>query len=97
MIYLMDDYHLKMQLVSEIREVLRIKELCLELADATQSTLKWQMDYCRKNNIPILKERPLMDLLNRCESLITRIYGDLPPLHQHPDRTPPDSTEHKPS
>ena len=82
----MHDYHFKIQLMAEIREVLRVKELCLELADAVQSTLRWQIDYCKKNNIPILNEQQLIDLLNRCEVLINQLYPNLPPDFEQPTK-----------
>ena len=53
----MDSYHLKKQLLLDIEEAEKFRELNMKLMEHLSFTVNWILDYCEKNNYnhPILR------------------------------------------
>jgi len=85
----MDDFLLKEQM-QKLEEILRIKQLNLELLNTLEATLIWTLNYAKRHNIPIPKQS-LHFLLRKAMALIDEMNS--PPKFQHQFRTPKDSTE----
>ena len=57
---LMDDYYLKNQLIGEIQETIRIKELNVELMETLTGNAIWILKYCEKNKLNHLNLKRLL-------------------------------------
>lgn len=75
----MDDYALKLQLVHELKETLRVKQLNLELMDALESSILFVISNEDKQ-LPNLPQ--LQALLRRVKVLYDELY---PTLSEQPD------------
>ena len=90
---LMDDYYLKNQLIGEIQETIRIKELNVELMETLTGNAIWILKYCEKNNIRPPNLKRLLETVSKSRTLTERMYQYFSPQNKHPFTTPEDSTE----
>ena len=90
----MDNYHLKRQLIGEIHEAVRVKELNVELMEHLAFTANWILRYCEKNHITPPDLDRLHELIDRSRELVQKMYEPYSsPKNKHPFKTPKDSTE----
>jgi hypothetical protein len=92
----MDNYNLKRQLMGEIQEAIRVKELNVQLMEQLTFIADWILRYCERNNIKPPDIHKLSELITRAGNLIQQIYepySHLPTESQQRFKTPDDSTE----
>jgi hypothetical protein len=96
----MDNYHLKIQLIGEIQEAVRVKELNVELMEHLAFTANWILRYCENNNVKPPDLDKLLKLIDRSRQLIQRMYEHYslsspspPTQNQHDFKHEDDSTE----
>lgn len=51
--------------VERLRNTLKVKQVNDELLQHLESSLRWVIHYCRKNNIPLPEEDKIIDLCNK--------------------------------
>ena len=83
----MDDQALKIQLAGELKEILRIKRLNIDLMDALEDTVLFIVS--RPGGLDATNLRRLQSLIARVRQLHDEVS---PPQRKHRDRTPPEST-----
>jgi hypothetical protein len=71
--------YLKLQLVSELREALRIKDMNVELLEQIDFTARWLLDYCEKNGVEPPNLDRLRSMLERAQVIVAEVYPDPPP------------------
>jgi hypothetical protein len=77
---------LKQQLLVELRETLRIKQLNLQLMDAMEMSIILLLSEAEKNGEKLPHIHRLQGILRRVRILYDELY---PPTNlQHPDKTP---------
>jgi hypothetical protein len=94
----MDSYHIKKQLLGEVHEAIRVKELNVELMEHLTFTSDWLLRYCERMNLKPPNIDKLQELISRAGDLVQKIYepySHLPTELQQRFKTPDDSTEHK--
>lgn len=84
----MNEYHLKMQLMDELKTAIRVKEINEKLLETLQSSLMWLLRYCEANKIELKDKDHIFALLEKSHQLIQQIYPDLPTKSYQPDKTP---------
>jgi hypothetical protein len=94
----MDSSNIKGQLLGEIHEAIRVKELNVELMEHLTFMADWILRYCERNNVRPPDTYKLYDHITRAGNLVQQIYEPYshlptPPTFQHPFKTPEDSTE----
>lgn len=77
--------------MENMREILQLKQLNVELLQTLELMLLWFKDYRQKTDLPIPHVEVLDSLLKKADLLIDEICS--PPNLQHRFRTPPDKTE----
>ena len=91
-----NNYYLKKQLIQEIEEAIRIKELNMEFMEQNTFLSRWLLNYCAKNNIEAPNLDRLQELVQKGIQLVQKMYKPYrfsSPKNKHPDKTPKDSTE----
>jgi hypothetical protein len=85
----MDSYHQKKQLLLDIEEAEKFKELNVELMEHLSFTVNWILDYCEKNNLQPPNIEKLLNITKKCRELFERmnVYYS-PPNFTHPNGTP---------
>jgi hypothetical protein len=91
----MDDYYLKNQLLGEIQETIRIKELNVELMETLTDNAIWILKYCERNNIRPPNLKRLLETVSKSRVLTEKMFQSFSPNFKHPNGTPEDSTEPK--
>ena len=71
----MDSYYLEKQLMGEVQEAIRVKELNVELLEHLSYTAHWILDYCERNNTKLPDLDKLVLLIDRSRRLINTMYG----------------------
>jgi hypothetical protein len=92
----MDNYNLKRQLMGEIQEAIRVKELNVQLMEHLTFIADWILRYCERNNIKPPDIHKLSELITRAGNLVQQIYepySHLPTESQQRFKTPDGSTE----
>ncbi len=72
-VHRMNDYHLKKQLLGEIHEALRIKELSVQLMEQVAFIGLWLLKYCQDNNIKPPNLDRLEDMLKNGREFVRKI------------------------
>jgi hypothetical protein len=81
---------------SEIREVVKVKDLNIELMEHLTFTADWLLRYCERNNVWPPNTDRLLELMHRAKGLIQKICQPyIPTESQQRFKTPDDSTEPK--
>ncbi|MGI0015463.1 MAG: hypothetical protein ACREBU_18760 [Nitrososphaera sp.] len=65
-----DDYAMKMLLVDELRDAVRIKRLNEELMEHLQSTILYILQYAKENKIPLSNLIVIAKAVERAEAMI---------------------------
>lgn len=92
----MDSWNLKRQLIGEIQEAIRVKELNVQLMEHLTFTADWILRYCERNNIKPPDLNRLYELIASAGDLVQKIYepySQLPTESQQRNKTTDDSTE----
>jgi hypothetical protein len=72
--HFMDSSYLKKQLIGEVQEAIRVKELNIELLEHLSYTTRWILMHCEKNNIKPPDLDKLVSLIHRSRQLIDTMY-----------------------
>jgi hypothetical protein len=91
----MDNYYLKRQLIGEVQEAIRVKELNVELMEHLSFTANWILRYCEKNDVRPPDLDKLLELIQKSRNVIQNMYEpySLPHKNQHDFKHAGDSTE----
>ena len=71
--HFMDSEFLKKQLIGEIEEVVRVKQLNVDLLEHLTYTARWILIYCEKNNIKPPDMNKLLELISKSRELVQRM------------------------
>jgi len=69
----MDSHYLKKQLICEIEEAIRVKELNLQLMEQLAYTGHWILNYCHNNNIHPSNTERLLELIEASKTIVRDI------------------------
>jgi hypothetical protein len=72
-IHTMGDYYLNKQLILDIQEVIRVKQLNVELMEHLTFTADWLLRYCERNNIKPPDINILLELVDKSKNLVQKI------------------------
>jgi len=70
----MDNEYLKKQLLDEIKEAHRVKELNVQLMEQLTYTSHWVLNYCNNHKITPPNTDRLLDLIQACKRIVKDIY-----------------------
>src|SRR5947209_7041339 len=86
----MDNYALKQQLIGELKETLRIKQLNLDMMDMFEAAILYILSEADKNKQTLPNAHRLHSLIKRIHLIYNQLYP--PTKFQQPKKTPSDST-----
>ena len=95
----MDNVFLKKQLIGEMAEAIRFKELNIEFMEQNYFLINWLLRHCEKNNIKPPNLDKIEEIVGKCTTIMnkmTEIYPSISPTEsQQRNKTPDDETEPK--
>ncbi len=86
----MNEYFLKLQAISELREIARTAKANKEAAEIVLSTLEWLNRYCDKNHIVPPNEGLIIEQMTKLQAVL----GESPTKLKQPNKTTEDATEY---
>mgnify|MGYP001592826297 CR=1 FL=1 len=57
--------HMKIAAFQELKEALQVKRVNDELLEFLAASLRWILQYCKRNDIPIPEKGKIMELMDR--------------------------------
>lgn len=69
----LDDYHIKMQEIQELREAVKLKRINEELLEQLASSLRWLLHHSQKYNIPLPETDKIIALLERTMEITDKL------------------------
>jgi hypothetical protein len=95
----MDSRYLKKQLIGEIEEAMRVKELSMQLMEQLAYMGHWLLNYCNNHEITPSNTERLLELIQASKKIMNDIYepyrrsdGSLHPYESDGDLTLPSGT-----
>lgn len=90
LVHNMDSIFLKKQLILDIEEAMRFRDLNMEFMDENAFLTRWLLNYCATNHIEPPNLDKLQDLIRKCGNLIERMNR---PYTRSDDRIQPAKNE----
>jgi hypothetical protein len=78
----MDDYHIKMQAIEELKDAVRIRKASVELMEHFTNSVSWLLYYAEKNGIELPEKDKMLAAVNRAIEIQCR----LPTASEQPNR-----------
>jgi len=69
----MDDYHIKMQEIQELKEAIMLKRINEELLEHLISNLRWLLHYAQKNKMDLPDKDKIIISLERAMEIVDKI------------------------
>ena len=85
----MSEYNLKIELVNELRDTLKLKRANEELLEILDSTLRWIVEYCERNQMPIPEPSRLGVRLETVREAVSKFLPNENQQGKNPNDNPP--------
>lgn len=69
----MDDYHIKMQELEELRGTVKLKRINEELLEQLASSLRWLLHYAKNNNLDLPDKDKILAILDRTMEIADKL------------------------